>query len=98
MKKKQLNPKQILIKLSPILLVTCLSACNVVPSPPEIDQCGYSFKFQKFRCCDTKSGNCINVKLDDSLMEGAQCVSAEDFKKSSDYVDTLKQLAETHCH
>lgn len=63
-----------------------------------MNQCGYSVKFNKFRCCDNDGKNCFNLKRDDASMEAAQCLSADDFKKVSEWVDTVKQIAEERCH
>lgn len=83
------------LKLSIISLV--LSGCGSLPAFPNVAQCGYSVKFNKFRCCYTQTKECFNLKRDDSKMEGAQCLSGQDYKKSEAWVDSVVQIANTHC-
>jgi hypothetical protein len=82
-----------------ILLGITLSAagCGQIPEAPAVWQCGYSVKFNKFRCVNIKTNEKINLSRDDARMEAAQCLSADDFKASQDWVSELKRLAEQRC-
>lgn len=86
--------------LKMILLITSLEliACSSLPPFPEVWQCGYSIKFNKFRCVNTKTKQAINLKRDDPHMEAAQCLSFEDYKASELWVSNVKGIAEQHCH
>lgn len=84
--------RTILIKLKALLLLTCLvlsPSCSTIPTPPVVEQCGYSYKFKKFRCCKTDSGACRNVALTDASMEGAQVLSPDDFKAEERWITDL---------
>lgn len=86
-------------RLSLLLLIIFLEACgSQAPSPPAFDQCGYSVRFNKFRCCNSVTKQCVNLKREDPVMEAAQCVSADDFKALSGWVDALRAYGQTHCH
>ncbi len=85
-------------KLRATLLTILLSGCASLPPFPEVLQCGYSGKFGKFRCCNTNTKQCSDVHLDDPVMEGAQCLSPDDYKKASAWVESVKQIANEHCH
>lgn len=74
-----------------------LSGCKSLPEAPEVWQCGYSVKFKKFRCVNTKTKQAVNVSRDDSRMEGAQCLTLEDYRKSEAWVDHIIQLAKERC-
>lgn len=89
--------KRSLTALSLALLTICLSGCGSVPEPPEVYQCAYTIKFNKFRCCNTKTKACINLSREDASMEAAQCLSASDFAAAEAYMKTLKTLAEQRC-
>lgn len=88
-----------LIKIKALLLIISLNvvACAVLPPFPAVNQCAYSVKFNKFRCCNTETKNCFNLVRDDGSMEAAQCLSADDYKKSTEWIDIVKQIAETRC-
>lgn len=81
------------------LLIICLSlsACDALPPAPAVGQCAYSVRFKKFRCCNTVTKECFNVKNDDIKMEAAQCLSADDFKSMEKWVDSVVEIAHTHC-
>jgi hypothetical protein len=86
--------------LKTILLIVSLSLVSCgeqIPDFPEVWQCGYSIKFNKFRCRNTKTKESINLRLDDPKMEGAQCLALEDYKQSESWVATIKELARKRC-
>lgn len=88
-----------MIKTKTLLLAIFLSAgCSVIPPFPEVNQCAYSIKFNKWRCCDTETKKCQNVDRNDPSMEAAQAVSADDYKKITEWLDSVKKEAEIHCH
>lgn len=99
MSKRMLKQKKSLIRLKILLLGISLNlaGCAVIPPFPEVEQCAYSIKFNKWRCCNTETKACRNVTRNDSSMEAAQALSADDYKKVSDWVDTVKQIAEERC-
>lgn len=86
------------LKILSCLTFLSLSACQSLPPFPEVHQCAYSVKFNKFRCCDTQTKECLNLKRDDASMEAAQCLSADDYKKSEAWVQSVIDIANQHCH
>lgn len=78
-------------------MLTSLMACAKLPPAPAIYQCGYSIKFNKFRCVNTKTKEKINLSRDNPRMEAAQCLSAEDFKAAQAWVAQVKATAERRC-
>lgn len=84
-----------MIKLRTLFLATCLVlevACQSIPKPPAVEQDAYSWKFKKFRACNTETHQCRNVTLDDPSMEAAQCLNGQDFKAMNAWVDQLIDL------
>lgn len=88
-----IKPKTLLVALS-LSLVGCGTQ---VPDFPGVVQCAYSVKFNKFRCVNTKTKEAFNVSRDDSRMEAAQCLSADDYKASEHWVSVVKSIAEKRC-
>lgn len=84
-------------KMTLLAIALGLSACGRIPDPPAVWACGYSIKFNKFRCVNTETKKAVNVSRDDSQMEAAQCLSADDYKRSERYVSELLKLAEQRC-
>lgn len=87
-------------KLKTILLTITLSltgCLDLVPNPPEIWQCGYSVKFNKFRCKNTVTGQAVNVDRNDSAMEASQCLRADDYKAMARWIDQVKEIANKRC-
>lgn len=82
-----------------LLLATSLSlgACASLPPFPEVWQCAYSIRFDKFRCVNTKTKQKVNLRRDDPAMEAAQCLSADDYKKSERWVSQVIDIAEKKC-
>jgi len=79
------------------LLITSLSlvGCGAVPSFPEVDQCAYVNG--SFYCINTKTGAEVKLPASAPKMKGAQCMSLADYRKSEQWVATVKQIAETRC-
>lgn len=89
-----------MIKRSLTLYATVLglSACGTpLPQPPAVWQCGYSVKFNKFRCLNFNTGEAINISREDARMEGAQCLNPDDYRKASAWVDVIIEFARKHC-
>ena len=83
-----------------LLFVTALNIMGCgkqLPEFPEVWQCAHSEKFNKFRCVNTRTKKAINVRRDDPIMEGAQCLSVEDYKSSEAWVAAVKEIAESQC-
>lgn len=95
--KKGLRVKTNSIAIRAIFLSISLTSCAKVPPFPEVFQCGYSIKFDKFRCCNTKTKECVNLRRDDASMEAAQCLSADDYKKSEAWVQEVINIANQGC-
>lgn len=86
------------LKIALLTIALVLSACGTpLPEPPEVWQCGYSVKFNKFRCVNTRTKEKINVSRDSAQMEGAQCLPAGDYAKSERWVDELIRIARQRC-
>ena len=87
-----------MLKIALLAISLVISGCGTsVPDFPEIYQCAYSIKFNKFRCVNTKTKEAINLKRDDASMEGAQCLSRSDYKKSESWVNMVIKLAKARC-
>lgn len=75
-----------------------LTACGMgVPEPPEIWQCQWNGSPRAFYCVNTKTKERMKLEANDPRMKAAQCVSAEDYKRSEAYVKSLIELAKTRC-
>jgi hypothetical protein len=91
------------MKRKSALLVTLLSlfGCASLPPFPEVNQCGYSNKFGKFRCVNKKTGKSFNVRLDDPMIEGAQCLPTQDpqrsYSSAQAWIDSVVQIAHERC-
>lgn len=86
-------PKQrkTLTKLKATFLVICLGleGCQSIPTPPPVEQLGYSVKYKKFRGCRTDTNVCRNISRDDASLEGAQALAPADFKSMNAWIDEL---------
>jgi hypothetical protein len=74
-----------------------LSACSQLPDAPEIWQCGYSVKFNKFRCVNTRTKEAINLSRNDPHMEAAQCLSVDDYRSSQAWVESIIEISKQRC-
>lgn len=75
-----------------------LSACAGLPPFPEVNQCGVNGSPRAFYCEDTTTHKQKKLPIDSPLMKGAQCLSADDYKKSEAWVTTVQEIASQHCH
>ena len=90
--------KKLSWKLSVSLCVTSLSLLGCgsqVPAFPEVDQCAYVSGF--FYCVNTKTGAEVKLPASIQSMRGAQCMSLDDYRKSEQWVASVKQIAEKRC-
>lgn len=96
------------MKLKIVLLTASLSlsGCagwwtNRVPEFPEVLQCGYSAKWQKFRCKNTRTKEVFDLPLNHPMMEGAQALPIADkyrsYSSSEAWVAAVKSIAEERC-
>jgi hypothetical protein len=85
--------------LKTMLLILSLSlvACGKIPEPPEVWQCAYSVKFNKFRCVNNKTKEAVNLSREDAGMEGAQCLTREGYLAMQKWIGELESLAEKRC-
>jgi hypothetical protein len=86
--------KLLLLSLSVSLLASCGS---VIPAYPPVFQCTWKIKFQKFFCVNTDTKERLAISGSDSRMDGAQALSARDYKKSEVWVSNVKKIAEERC-
>ena len=89
--------KRILIVSKMIFLSLSLASCATLPPFPSVNQCAYSVKFNKFRCCNTETKKCFNLKREDPIMEAAQCLNADDYKKAEEWTQTVIDIAKARC-
>jgi hypothetical protein len=84
----------VLLAISSLSLLGC--APNL-PEFPEVTQCGYSIKFNKWRCVNSRTKAAENRDRNDPRMEGAQALSADDYQASQAWVAEITKLAERRC-
>jgi hypothetical protein len=64
---------------------------------PGVYQCQYSGNPRAFYCVNTKTKEKIKLSADDPSMKAAQCLSADDYKKSEAWVKSVIEIAKTRC-
>lgn len=84
------------LRISLSLLVLC--GCAGLPPFPEVNQCGYNGSPRAFYCEDTSTHAQVKKSAEDPSMKGAQCLSANDFKKSEAWVRSVEDIANQRCH
>lgn len=84
-------------KLALSIISLSFIACGVVPEFPEVWQCVWAGEPRAFFCVNTKTKERRKVSAGAPEMRGAQCLSADDYKKSEAWVAGVKQLAENRC-
>lgn len=86
--------------LKTILLIISLSlsgcGTNLTP-PPAINQCQFNGTPLAFFCENTDTHAREKIELTDPRMKAAQCVSADDYRAMTDYVDYLITEARRRC-
>jgi hypothetical protein len=83
--------------LKTALWTICLSGCAALPPAPEVWLCQFNGKPRAFYCTNTKTKARLKLSADDAQMRAAQCLSADDFKAVTSYVQTVKEIAEQRC-
>lgn len=78
--------------------VLLISGCGSLPPFPEVYQCTYMPRFSKFRCTNTRTHARVNLPLNSPRMDGAQCLSIDDYEKAQHWIETVKQIAERRCN
>lgn len=87
-----------MLKVALLITVVSVTGCgSVVPAFPEIYQCGYDHIDGVFRCINTKTQERKLLHESDPSMNGAQCTSLDDYRKSEAWVAQVKEIAETRC-
>jgi hypothetical protein len=81
-----------------LILSFSLFACSKLPPFPEVYKCAWAGEPRAFFCVNTETGARIRVAPMDSSMNGAQCLSLEDYRKSENWVETIKKMAEKRCN
>lgn len=78
-------------------MVISLSGCLTVEPPPPVDLCQFNGTPRAFFCENTTSGAKEKRVLEDPRMKASQCLSADDYKAMSDYIDYLTNEAQARC-
>ncbi len=81
------------------LLTIGLSGCGrgIPDFPDNVFQCQYNGTPRAFYCVNVKTKDKMKIPGDSSAMRAAQCLSADDYKKSEAWVQTVVALAEKRC-
>lgn len=72
-------------------------ACSQLPPFPEIYQCAWDGNPRAFYCVNTVTKERKKLQPLDATMKGAQCLSLEDYRRSEEWVETIKTMAERRC-
>ncbi len=80
-----------------ILVLSSIGCGTTLPAFPDVYQCAYSDKFQKFVCYSTQTSKRLDRSLQSPIMEGAQCLSPDDYAKSQAWVESVIEIAERKC-
>lgn len=81
-----------------LIISLSLSACGTIAPPPAVDLCQYNGTPRAFFCENTESKTRERVESLDPRMKAAQCLSADDYKAMSAYLDYVIGEAEKRCH
>lgn len=75
-----------------------LSGCGKqVPDFPEVDRCTYSWRFQKWRCKNSRTGKVENRALNDPRMENAEGTTQADALEIQTWIDNVIEIAKARC-
>lgn len=81
------------------IILVSLSGCGKqLPEFPEVWRCTYSWRFQKFRCKNSKTNATENRRLDDSRMEGAEGTPHDDALEIQGWIDDVIAIARQRCN
>lgn len=85
------------IALFAIVLSSLVGCGSSLPPFPPIWQCGYDYVDTVFRCVNTDTKEHKLLSAYDPSMQGAQCLSLEDYKSSEAWVAAMKEIAQKRC-
>jgi len=87
-----------ILKIALLILVPGLNGCATLAPPPAVDQCQYNGSPRAFYCENTETKKREKISADSSKMKGAQCVSADDYRKGMEYLDYVIEEAQRRCN
>ena len=89
--------KRALLVMS-LSVMSCV-ACESLPKVPRHVQYGIYPQVNPpgFYGVDNESRARVYRSFDDARMRGGQCVTAEDYRKWTRWIDRVKQMAESRC-
>jgi hypothetical protein len=68
-----------------------------VPEFPEVDRCTFSWRFQKWRCKNSRTDKVENRALSDARMENAEGTTQADALEIQTWIDTVITIAKKRC-
>lgn len=74
-----------------------LAGCGSLPKFPEVWQCSWNGNPRAFFCINTETRARMKIDATSPDMRGAQCLSHDDYRKSEEWVATVKEIAEKRC-
>lgn len=83
-----------------LLTLLVLSGCKTfqtIEDPPEVFLCQFNGTPRAFYCENTVTKKKTKYSVDTPVMKAAQCLSADDYRSISQYIDYLTTQAEEHC-
>lgn len=86
------------MRLTALFLISLNLGCSQVPPYPEVWVCVHLTRLHFFRCENTKTKEKITIPDESMKMDKSICLSIEDYKKSEDWVQTVKSIAEKRCN
>lgn len=78
-----------LLMLSTMFLTGLKGCPKDAPKQPVVDDCTYSWEFQKFRCLSAESGKHENRPLSSPRMKNARCTTADGADEIQNWIDAL---------
>lgn len=85
------------LKRTSLITLLALSGCKHVADAPAVFQCQWNGSPRMFYCVNTETKERKLLEPLDPSMRAAQCLSPEDYRTMSAYVDYLIQEAERRC-
>lgn len=81
-----------------IFICLFLFGCGTkIPDFPAVWQCQYNGEPRAFYCINVKTKEKIKLSASSARMKAAQCLSADDYRASEQWVEQVKLLAEKRC-
>lgn len=84
-------------KTALLIISLSLSGCLAIAPPPAVDLCQFNGNPRAFFCENTDTHKQEKRPIADPRMKASQCLSADDYRAMSDYVDYLTNEAEQRC-